>query len=70
MWGKILQKNLPKFKELVAYPTHQVDLNTLEVLPQGIVNDDVDLNMTVEQSDEDDPLDNWCLILNIVILSQ
>ena len=39
-----------------------VDLNILEVLPEGIVNEDVDLNMKVELEDEDDPLDDWYLI--------
>ena len=58
MREELVKKPYPILKKLVAYATHQVDLNTLEVLPQGIVNDDVDLNMTVEQKDEDDPLDN------------
>ena len=40
----------------------EVDLQTLEVLPEGMVNEDVDLNMKVELEDEDDPLDDWYLI--------
>ena len=39
-----------------------MDLHTLEVLPEGMVNEDVDLNMKVELEDEDDPLDDWYLI--------
>ena len=41
--GRTCEKALHNFKKLVAYVTHQVELNTLEVLPQGIMNDDVEL---------------------------
>ena len=35
--GKPCEEGLGKLQELLAFPTHQLDLNKLEVLPEGIV---------------------------------
>ena len=34
---------LQKLKNLMAFPTHQLDLNSLEVLPDGVVQEDMDM---------------------------
>ena len=52
---------LAKLKELLQFPTHQLDLNTLSVLPEGMVQD-MDMNMNldmigdVEEEEQQDPL--------------
>ena len=46
---------LNNLKYLLGFPTHQLDINTLEVLPEGVVqevDDDINLNMINEDEVE------------------
>ena len=54
--GKPCEEGLGKLQELLAFPTHQVDLDRLENLPEGIVNEVVDLDYNEEMFDEENAL--------------
>ena len=49
--GKSCEAALPKLKELLAFPTHQLDREALKPLPEGIVQMDFTMDM-----EEEDPL--------------
>ena len=46
-----------KLKDLLAYPTYQLDLHKIEVLPDGLVNDDENNNFGLidEEYNGEDP---------------
>ena len=50
--GKSCEAALPRLKELLAFPTHQLDLQMLAPLPEGVVQ--MEYNMDIEE--EEDPL--------------
>ena len=50
--GKSCEAALPRLKELLAFPTHQLDLQMLSPLPEGRVQ--MDYNTDIEE--EEDPL--------------
>ena len=54
--GKPCEEGLGKLQELLAFPSHQVDLDRLEILPEGIVNEVVDLDYNEEMFEEEDVL--------------
>ena len=54
--GKPCEEGLGKLQELLAFPTHQVDLDRLEILPEGIVNEVVDLDYNEEMFEEENAL--------------
>ena len=51
------EDSLQKLKDLLAFPTHQLDLNKLEVIPDGLVMDDMSnhLGLVDEEENEEDP---------------
>ena len=56
--GQPCQEGLTKLKHLLQFPTHQLDLSTLSVLPEGIVQE-MDINMNLDMicdEEEEDPL--------------
>ena len=56
--GQPCQGGLTKLKHLLQFPTHQLDLSTLSVLPEGIVQE-MDMNMNLDMlgdEEEEDPL--------------
>ena len=46
--------SLRKLKDLLAFPTHQLDLHKLEVLPDGLVNDDENNNFGLVDEKKND----------------
>jgi len=42
---KPCEEGLGKLQELLAFPTHQLDLNKLEVLPEGVVIEEMGLDL-------------------------
>ena len=45
--GKPCKEGFGKLQELLAFPSHQLDLNKLQVLPEGIVIEEMDLELHV-----------------------
>ena len=58
--GNPCEGALGTLKDLLQFPTHQLDISTLSVLPEGIVKE-VDMNLNLDMIDEideeQDPLD-------------
>ena len=56
--GQPCEGGLTMLKQLLQFPTHQLDLNALSMLPEGIVQE-IDINMNLDMIDyieEEDPL--------------
>ena len=49
--GMPCEQALPKLKELLAFPTHQLDLEALKPLPEGMVPMDYNILDDVEEND-------------------
>ena len=47
---KQYQEGIGKLQELLAFPTHQLDLNKLEVLPEGIVIEEMGLELNEDEN--------------------
>ena len=66
MEGHLCQGGLTKGKQLLQFPTHQLDLGTLSVLPEGVVQK-MDMNMNLDMlgnEEEEDPLQKVKIIFH------